>query len=123
MFLQVTIAAIHRTVASEIDHEVITADLAVAAGTLFEKLAAMAHQIKLLLGRAEKIAVAEIGEGRRADVLDNFHRNLRQGPAQVLVDRARLRTGLDDQLCGEEFFHVFRYRLLLLWFFVDWLPG
>src|SRR5258707_10846825 len=66
----------------------------------------MAHQIKLLLGRAEKIAVAQIGEGRRADVLDNFHRNLRQAPAQVLVDRARLRTGLDDQLCGKKFFHI-----------------
>ena len=108
IFLQITIAAIHRAVAGEIDDEIIAAHLAVAARTFLEELALVPGKIKLLLRRAETVAIGEITDVHRVNVLDNC-RNGTCGkrPAQVAVDRTRLRAALDDHFFGLKIFPYF----------------
>jgi len=58
VFLQVAVTAIHRTVARKIDDEIVTANLTVAAGAFFEKLAAMTHEGKTFLACSKRFARA-----------------------------------------------------------------
>jgi hypothetical protein len=53
--LEVTITAIHRTIAGKIDDKIIAADLAFTTRTFFEKIAFVPSYVELALGSAEAI--------------------------------------------------------------------
>src|SRR3954470_22053526 len=99
ILLQVAVAAIHRTIAREVDDEIIAADLSVAAGAFLEELAAMALQKQPPLGGAE------IRRGQRLRPGRKYKCGVRQRALEIAINRAILRAGLDDDLFGSKSFH------------------